>query len=181
MIYFALFWEFFKIGLFSIGGGLATLPFLYKLAETHPHWLTAAQIGDMVAISESTPGPIGINMATYAGFQAAGYAGGIIATLGEITPSVIVIIIIARFLSNFDKNPRVEDAFWALRPTVVGLITFAGLKLLQIVIYGEGTLNARATLAFAVLVVFVLKFKKVHPLVWIGLGAAGGILFNLGG
>lgn len=181
MIYLELFWEFFKIGLFSIGGGLATLPFLYKLAETHPHWLTAAQIGDMVAISESTPGPIGINMATFAGYQAVGYPGGLIATLGEVAPSVIIIIIIARFLSNFDKNPKVENAFYALRPVVVGLITFAGLKLLQIVVYGEGVLNGRAMIAFAILVVGVLKFKKAHPLVWIGLGAVGGIFLNLGG
>lgn len=181
MIFLALFWEFFKIGLFSIGGGLATLPFLYKLAETHPQWLTAAQIADMVAISESTPGPLGINMATYAGYHAAGLFGGLVATLGEVTPSVIMIILIARFLENFDKNQYVGDAFWALRPTVVGLITFAGLRLLSIVVWSAGSLNLPASLAFALFVVLVLRFKKVHPLVWIALGAGAGILFNLGG
>lgn len=181
MIFLALFWEFFKIGLFSIGGGLATLPFLYKLAETHPQWLTAAQIADMVAISESTPGPLGINMATYAGCHAAGLFGGLVATLGEVTPSVIMIILIARFLENFDKNQYVGDAFWALRPTVVGLITFAGLRLLSIVVWSAGFLNLPASLAFALFVVLVLRFKKVHPLVWIALGAGAGILFNLGG
>lgn len=180
MIFLALFWEFFKIGLFSIGGGLATLPFLYKLAETHPQWLTAAQIADMVAISESTPGPLGINMATYAGYHAAGLFGGLVATVGEVTPSVIIILI-ARFLENFDKNQYVGDAFWALRPTVVGLITFAGLRLLSIVVVSDGSLNGRASLAFALFVVLVLRFKKVHPLVWIALGAGAGILFNLGG
>ncbi len=181
MIYLALFWQFFKIGLFSIGGGLATLPFLYKLAETHPHWITASQIGDMVAISESTPGPIGINMATYAGFQSAGYLGGVIATLGEVAPSVIIIIIIARFLANFDKNPTVKDAFWALRPSVVGLIAFAGLKLLGIVVYGQGVFNTQAALVFAILTVAVLTFKRVHPLIWISIGAILGMVFNVGG
>ncbi len=180
MVYLALFWEFFKIGLFSIGGGLATLPFLYKLAETHPHWLTAAQIADMVAISESTPGPIGINMATYAGYHAAGLFGGLVATLGEITPSVIIIILIARFLENFDKNRYVGDAFRALRPTVVGLITFALLRLLSIVVLTEGALNTRASLAFAIFALLVLRFKKIHPLIWILLGAGAGIAFNLG-
>ncbi|MFA5448157.1 MAG: chromate transporter [Sphaerochaeta sp.] len=181
MIYLALFWEFFKIGLFSIGGGLATLPFLYKLAETHPHWLNTAQIGDMVAISESTPGPIGINMATYAGFQAAGPLGGIIATLGEITPSVIIIIIIARFLTNFDKNRRVQDAFYALRPAVVGLIAFAGIKLLSIVLYEGEVFHTTSALLFALLVVLVLSLKKVHPLIWIIGGAIFGIVFKVGG
>lgn len=180
MVHLALFWQFFKIGLFSIGGGLATLPFLYRLAETHPHWLDAARIADMVAISESTPGPIGINMATWAGYQAAGLFGGLVATLGEIAPSVIIIILIARFLENFDKNRYVDDAFRALRPTVVGLITFALLKLLTIVVVSDGALNARASLAFALAVVLVLRFKRVHPLLWIALGAVAGIVFNLG-
>ncbi len=181
MIYLALFWEFAKIGLFSIGGGLATLPFLYKLAETHPHWLTTQMIGDMVAISESTPGPIGINMATYAGFQAAGVLGGVIATLGEITPSVIIIIIIARFLENFDKNPLVKDAFGALRPTVVGLIAFAGIKLLAVVLYSGGVFHTKEAILFGVLVVLILQFKQIHPLWWIASGALLGLAFKVGG
>lgn len=181
MIYLSLFWEFCKIGLFSIGGGLATLPFLYKLAETHPHWLTAAQIGDMVAISESTPGPIGINMATYAGFQATGVLGGVVATLGEITPSVIIIILVARFLANFDKNPLVEDAFRTLRPTVVGLITFAGLKLLEVVLFVSGTFLITEAILFVVLTGLVLSLKRIHPLLWIVSGALLGLILQLGG
>ena len=92
-----LFLEFFKIGLFSVGGGLATLPFLYDLADKYP-WLSASQIPDMIAISESTPGPLGVNMATYAGFHCAGPLGSVIATAGLVTPSVIVIIIVYKFL-----------------------------------------------------------------------------------
>ena len=94
MIYLQLFWEFFKAGLFSVGGGLATLPFLYDISD-RLGWFTHAQIADMLAISESTPGPIGVNMATYAGFTSAGIPGGVVATLGLVTPSVIVILIIA--------------------------------------------------------------------------------------
>ncbi len=96
MIYLRLFYEFFKAGLFSIGGGLATLPFLYDISDT-TGWFTHGQLADMLAISESTPGPIGINMATYVGFTTGGVPGAVIATVGIITPSIIVILLIARF------------------------------------------------------------------------------------
>ena len=95
MIYLRLFWEFFKVGLFSVGGGLATLPFLYSLgAKTG--WFGTADVADMLAVSESTPGPIGVNMATYVGFDCGGVLGGVAATIGLITPSVIIIVLIAR-------------------------------------------------------------------------------------
>ncbi len=179
MIYLQLFWEFFKIGLFSIGGGLATLPFLYTLAQTHPQWLTAKTIADMIAVSESTPGPIGINMATFAGYQAAGMLGGVIATLGEVTPSVIIIICIARFLGHFDKNQYVKDAFYALRPAVVGLITYAGLRLLSVTVFPDHTFKLTEAILYGVLVVLVLRFPKVHPLIWIVLGSLAGLVFAL--
>ena len=104
MIYIQLFCEFFKIGLFAVGGGLATLPFLYDLASKYP-WFDATMLPNMIAISESTPGPIGVNMATYAGFSATGIIGGIIATLGLVTPSIMIIMIIASFLNKFKENP----------------------------------------------------------------------------
>ena len=97
-----LYFEFFKVGLFAIGGGLATLPFLYDLADKYP-WITDTMIGDMIAISESTPGAMGINMATYVGFQNCGVIGGITTTLGLISPSIIVIIIIANALTKFKE------------------------------------------------------------------------------
>ena len=97
MIYLQLFYEFFKTGLFAIGGGLATLPFLSDMAE-RTEWFTQAQLADMLAVSESTPGPVGVNMATYVGFETAGIPGAIIATLGLVAPSIIVILIIASFL-----------------------------------------------------------------------------------
>ena len=109
MIYLRLFWEFFKTGLFAIGGGMATLPFLHDIGEA-TGWFTQAQLMNMLAVSESTPGPIGINMATYVGFTVAGVPGAVIATLGEVTPSIIVILIIAALLRNFRENRYVDRA-----------------------------------------------------------------------
>ena len=125
MIYLRLFYEFFKAGLFSIGGGLATLPFLYDISDT-TGWFTHGQLADMLAISESTPGPIGINMATYVGFTTGGIPGAVIATVGIITPSIIVILLIAKFLQAFRDNKYVKGAFYGLRPASTGLITAAG-------------------------------------------------------
>ena len=134
MIYLSLFWEFFKTGLFATGGGMATLPFLYRMSETKG-WFTAAQLADMVAVSESTPGPIGVNMATYVGFTTAGIPGSLIATVGLITPSIIVILIIARILQKFRSNKTVDAAFYGLRPCSVGLIAAAGLLVVKIALF----------------------------------------------
>lgn len=179
MTFLLLFYEFFKIGLFSIGGGLTTLPFLYSLAEKRPEWFTAKNIVDMLAISESTPGPIGINMATYAGYLTAGPLGGLIATLGEVTPSVIIICIIARFLDQFDKNPLVRDAFYGLRAAVIGLIIFAGSKVFAVTLFKAGDIRFLEAGLFVVILAVALKFKRVHPLIWIVLGAVLGLLLKL--
>ncbi|MDY0288449.1 MAG: chromate transporter [Sphaerochaeta sp.] len=179
MTFLLLFYEFFKIGLFSIGGGLTTLPFLYALAEKRPQWFSAQNIVDMLAISESTPGPIGINMATYAGYMTAGPLGGLIATLGEVTPSVIIICIIARFLDQFDKNPHVRDAFYGLRASVIGLIIFAGSKVFAVTLLRAGSVRGVEAVLFVILLGFALKFRKVHPLIWIALGAVLGLVLKL--
>ena len=179
MIFLQLFYEFFKIGLFSIGGGLATLPFLYTLAEKQPQWFSVKSIVDMLAISESTPGPIGINMATYAGFATAGPLGGLIATLGEVSPSIIIICIIARFLDQFDKNPLVRDAFYGLRAAVIGLIIFAGSKVFAVTLLNAGGIRYIETGLFVILFAMAMKFRKVHPLIWIVIGATLGILLKL--
>lgn len=104
MIYLTLFYEFFKAGLFAIGGGLATLPFLSRMADMYP-WLTHAQLADMIAVSESTPGAIGINCATYAGFHAAGIPGAVVATLSLVLPSYLVILAVAGYWKNSGKTP----------------------------------------------------------------------------
>ena len=125
-IYLQLFIEFFKAGLFAVGGGMATIPFLYDISD-NTGWFTHAQLTDMIAISESTPGPIGINMATYVGYTSAGISGSVIATLGLITPSIIVILIIAGFYNAFKNNKYVQAAFYGLRPASSALIASAGL------------------------------------------------------
>lgn len=121
MIYLQLFWEFFKVGLFAIGGGLATIPFLQDIAS-RTSWFSSDQIMDMLAVSECTPGAIGINMATYAGFQTAGVLGAVCATLGIITPSIIVVVIVAGILKKFQDSKFVQALFYGLRPASSGLI-----------------------------------------------------------
>ena len=106
MLYLRLFWEFFKTGLFAVGGGLATLPFLQDMSG-RTGWFTHAQLADMLAVSESTPGPIGVNMATYVGFTTGGVGGALVATLGLVTPSVIVILIVAAVITPPDVTSQV--------------------------------------------------------------------------
>ena len=127
MMLLRLFWEFFKIGLFAVGGGMATIPFLYDLSD-RTGWFTYTQLADMIAISESTPGPIGVNMSTYVGYEMAGIAGSIFTTLGFVAPSIIIIIIVSIFLQKFRDNRYVESAFYGLRPASSGLIASAALS-----------------------------------------------------
>ncbi|MCI7742324.1 MAG: chromate transporter [Clostridiales bacterium] len=189
MLYLRLFWEFFKTGLFAVGGGMATLPFLYSMSDT-TGWFSHAQLADMIAVSESTPGPIGVNMATYVGFTAAGIPGAVIATLGLITPSIIIILIIARVLAAFRQNKYVDAAFYGLRPCSVGLIAAAGLLVVKIALFDfdlfkqTGVLmdifNGKAILLAAVLIVltrYVKPLKKLHPVFFILGSAAIGALF----
>lgn len=202
-VYLQLFWEFFKTGLFAVGGGLATLPFLKDIGET-TGWYTYTELMNMLAVSESTPGPIGINMATYVGFTVAGVPGALIATVGEVTPSIIVILIIAAMLKKFRDSKYVNDAFYGLRPASTGLIGAACVAVILEVLTtvqvtspaaGEGIvksfqlaggslLNWRGLALAAVLVVLTNCVKKVkdwHPIVFIGLSAVVGIVFHFGG
>lgn len=189
MLYLRLFWEFFKTGLFAVGGGMATLPFLYSMSDT-TGWFSHAQLADMIAVSESTPGPIGVNMATYVGFTTAGVPGAVIATLGLITPSIIIILIIARVLAAFRQNKYVDAAFYGLRPCSVGLIAAAGLLVVKIALFDfdlyqqTGVLmnvfNGKAIILAAVLIVltrYVKPLKKLHPVFFILGSAAVGALF----
>lgn len=183
MVLFKLFFEFFKTGLFSIGGGLATLPFLFKMAENYG-WFTADELSAMIAVAESTPGPIGVNVATYAGFKTAGVLGGITATLSLVLPSVITILIIAGFLEKFRSNKTVENVFSGLRPAVVGLISVSVLTLFKTTFVNElatvwyGIVDIKKAVLFAVITFLVFKFKK-HPILYIALGAVSGIIFSL--
>ncbi len=143
MILLRLFWEFFKTGLFAVGGGLATIPFLQDMAA-RTGWFTADQIADMLAVSECTPGAIGINMATYAGFRTAGVPGAVCATLGLITPSIIVIVIIAGILKKYQDNKYVQALFYGLRPASSGLIGAACIGVAAVSLFDLGALGAAA-------------------------------------
>ncbi|MBQ6384070.1 MAG: chromate transporter [Clostridia bacterium] len=182
-----LMYEFFKTGLFSVGGGLATLPFLYEMSARHPEWFSNADIADMIAISESTPGAIGINMSTYAGFRAAGIPGGILASLALALPCVIIILIIARFLAKFRQNRLVEGAFYGLRPASLAMISAAGLNVARIALVNMEALTNGAGLGeffiwkaiiLAVLIFIGQKKLKWSPLIFIALSAVVGIIFK---
>ena len=190
MLYLRLFYEFFKTGLFAVGGGMATLPFLYSMSDT-TGWFTHAQLADMIAVSESTPGPIGVNMATYVGFTTAGIPGAVTATLGLVAPSIIIILIIAKVLAAFRQNKYVDAAFYGLRPCSVGLIAAAGLLVVKIAVFNldlyrqtgvfADLFNWKALLLAAVLIVltrYVKQTKKLHPIFFILGSAAAGALFT---
>lgn len=193
MILLRLFWEFFQIGLFSIGGGLATLPFLYNLGA-RTGWFTAEQVADMLAVSESTPGPIGVNMATYVGYTSAGIAGSVIATLGLVAPSIIIILLVAAAMKAFRNNRYVDAAFYTLRPASTGLITAAGWSVVMLVLVNTELFKNTGVLTdlfrWQNIILFVViwimtnlikSLKKLHPIVFIAFAAVCGIVFRLGG
>lgn len=173
-------WEFFKTGLFAVGGGMATIPFLARMAETNPHWFTLADLADMIAVSESTPGPIGVNLATYAGFRLAGVGGAVATTLSLVLPSYIVLLLIAGALERYRSHPLVDSSFRALRPVVTGLIAAAGYTVLQMALLRDTQLFLPAVLLFVVLLTATQwkKLEKLHPIAYIGVAAAVGILFQ---
>ena len=181
-----LMYEFAKTGLFSVGGGLATLPFLYEISDK-TGWFSHADIADMIAVSESTPGAIGINMSTYAGFTTAGILGGFLATLGLALPSVIIILIIAKFLEKFRDNRLVEGAFYGLRPASIAMITAAGLNVARVALVNIPAFQASGSLGdlfiwkalILGIAIFIGQRKlKWHPVVFIAISAAVGILFK---
>ena len=183
MIYLQLFWEFFKTGLFTVGGGLASLPFLYDISD-RTGWYTYSQLADMIAISESTPGPIGINMATYVGFTSAGFFGAVLASLGFIVPSLIIVSIVSKFLKKFNENKFVKGAFYGLRAVSVALICAAlvsvvEISLINIPLFQETgsffDLVSIPGLALAAVCYFVLKKWNPHPVFILGGSAVVGI------
>lgn len=195
MTMLTLCWEFFKAGLFAVGGGLATIPFLYEMSNVY-HWFTHEDILNMLAISESTPGAIGINMSTYCGFNTSGVAGGILATLSLALPSIIIILIVARLLKRFGDNRFVKGGFYILRPASTALIAAAAFNVCLAVFFGVEKItferfthiggvftqiNWLSVVIFAVLMVLmnIKKLKKVHPIFFIAACAALGIVLKL--
>lgn len=191
MIYLRLFFEFFKTGLFAIGGGMATVPFLYDMADK-TGWFTYGELADMIAVSESTPGSIGVNMATYVGYTTDGILGALVATVGLVTPSVIVILIIARFLSAFSESRYVKAAFYSIRPASAALIAAAGVLVLKVSLLNLDNIDQGVLAVFdwkaigLAAVVFILTnavkpIKKLHPVVFIAFSAVVGIIFHFAG
>lgn len=177
MILFQLFFEFFKIGLFAIGGGLVTIPFLYDLASK-TGWFSANVLVDMIAISESTPGPIGVNMATYVGFYTNGIIGGIIATLGIIFPSLVIIIVISKVLEKVKDNPIIKNIFYGFRPVALALILTAGLDIIfnNILNFANDVITIiKSIVLFSILLISIRKIK-IHPIFYIIISAFLGFL-----
>ena len=174
-----LFFTFAKIGLFAVGGGLATLPFLYELANTHD-WITMGDITNMVAVSEATPGPLGVNMSTYVGYLQNGVIGSVAASLGLVFPSVVVILVIAGFLGKFKESKAVQYVFSGLRPASAALVAAAGIGLVKIAFFKEHFTQFFWQGAILAAAVFIMlrKFKKIHPVVYIALSAVIGIVFK---
>lgn len=192
MIYLQLFWEYFKTGLFAVGGGMATIPFLYDMSDK-TGWFTHQDLANMIAVGESTPGPIGVNMATYVGYVTGMDQGGIgqavlgavTASMGLVLPSLIVILIVAAMLKKFKDSKYVNHAFYGLRPASTGLIAAAGISVAvaNLFDFSAASINWKGWLLAIVLWLLtnkVKKTKKLHPIVFIGASALAGILFSMG-
>lgn len=184
MIYFQLFYEFCKVAIFTFGGGMASIPFLEDMA-VETGWFTLSQLTDFIAISESTPGPIAVNIATYAGYNTAGCLGGVCATMGLVFPAIVLMTIVAKFITAFRGNKYIDRAFYGLRPCVMALIMSALIGIAQATLLLEGAtlatlamaINWRAVFIFALIVILqnVKQLKKLHPVVFLALSAVMGI------
>lgn len=194
--YLLVYFEFFKVGLFSIGGGLATIPFLQEIARRYP-WFSESMLSDMIAISESTPGAIGVNMATYSGFMAGNSAGGlfggiigaVISTIGLTTPAIIIITLVSKAYRRFKENPLVVRSFYAIRPAVMGMICSVGITLIAAALLKDGYILSRfwqfikpKSLALFVVLLALMNIKplkKLHPICFILFAGLMGILFAM--
>lgn len=176
--------EFFKTGLFAIGGGLATLPFLREISIKYG-WYTLSELSNMVAVGNATPGPIGVNMATYVGYTTNGILGGILATLSMVLPCFIVILIVSSILDKFRNSIYVEGAFKGLRPAVVAMITVALLQLGKELFIIPNTqtfiqsISIKHIILFAGIFILSKVQKKNNILLYIVIGAIAGIIFKM--
>ena len=171
MIILALFYEFFKTGLFSIGGGYATMPFLYAIANNH-NWYSLRELGDMIGISVITPGPVGINMATYAGFKTANITGALVATVALVLPSYFLVILVSKILKKFENNFFVKNIIYSLKPAGCGMLTAVGLQLAK-----SNIVDIPSFILFAILFYLTLDFKK-NPLYFFLVGGIIGIVIK---
>ena len=187
IFYLILFWDFFKIGLFAIGGGLATLPFLFALADPAGRYaasLKAEMIPNVLAVGQSCPGGIGVNMATYVGFICGGIPGGIVAALGLVSPCIIIIILVARMVTAFQESRAFNAIFTAIRPTAAGLLTAAGISAIMLSLYNPAGTNLLSHLKWKecalFLALFAINFRfKGHPILYIAAAGVVGALLQL--
>lgn len=198
MILWKLFWEFFKTGLFAIGGGMATVPFLQDISAK-TGWFTSTDLANMIAVSESTPGPMGVNMATYVGYTVGsqqlggtgmGVVGAVVATLGLISPSIVVILIVAYFLKRFRDSKLVDSVLYGLRPASVALISAAGVEIVLFAVLRVESIwrIADASLSWKAVVLALAVFagtnlipglKKIHPIWFVVASAVAGVLLHM--
>lgn len=174
MIYLKLFLEFFHIGLFSFGGGYATIPFLYHIADVQK-WYTTKQLSDMIAVSSITPGPVGVNVATFAGFKTAGILGAAMATASVILPSFIIVIIISKLLEQFKHNKYVQSVIYTLKPAGCGLLAAIGVDMFI------DNINLLGMVLLVCLFVSSITEKR-DPLFYLAVSAVVGLVagfFNL--
>ena len=199
MILWKLFWEFFKTGLFAVGGGMATVPFLQDISAK-TGWFTAADLANMIAVSESTPGPMGVNMATYVGYTVGsqqlggtgmGIVSAVVATMGLICPSIAVILIVAYFLKRFRDSKLVDSVLYGLRPASVALISAAGVEIVLFAVLRVESIWKIADAALSwksvvlALAIFagtnlIPRLKKIHPIWFIAASAVAGVLLHMG-
>jgi len=172
MILTRLFWEFFKIGAFTFGGGYAMIPLIEKEIVNKYHWLTMEQFADLIAISEMTPGPVAVNSATFVGYRVAKFWGAVASTLGVILPSFLVIWAISSVFFQFQNNPIVQAAFKGLRPAVLGLIIVAVLSVGKVSI-----LSGYKSLIIVFGTIIALSIFKIHPILVLVISAIVGIVF----
>ncbi|ANX01786.1 MULTISPECIES: chromate transporter [Bacillota] len=186
MILLKLFWSFFQIGMFSIGGGMAAMPLIQNQVVNLHHWLTLTEFTDLITIAEMTPGPIAINSATFVGIRIAGIPGAIVATIGCIFPSCVIVSLLAWIYFKFKELTVVQGILSGLRPTIVALIASAGLSIFILAVWGEDgfstnplTINLVSVLLFTV-AIFILRKWKPNPIyVMLGSGIIGGAIYLL--
>jgi chromate transporter len=183
MKFLFFYFEFCKIGLFAVGGGLATLPFLFQMAEQYD-WLNPEMVGNFLAIAQSSPGPVGVNMSAQAGFQYGGIPGAFLAALGLVSPAIVIISVIARALRSFKENKIVVSVFSGLRPAAAGLLAAAGFGAWKLALYNKDgavwyeLLRWKECIIFAALYLLIFKCKG-HPVLYIAAGAVMGIALGL--
>lgn len=187
MIYLQLFIQFFKIGLFAFGGAYATIPFLYDISDKFG-WFSHADILNMLAISQALPGPIGINMATFAGLKVAGLKGALVASLALVTPSLILVSVAFQFLKKFSKHPVVNASLWGLRPAASAMIAYALVVIIKSVLfdldkffatgYIISVFKINAFLILAILILLNVKIK-IHPSLNVFIAGVLGFILKL--